>query len=299
MNVSVTIVRAGMLTTVQDLGRWGFQAYGVPVGGAMDPLSHRRANRLVGNPDDDATLEVTLIGPHVRFDRACAFAVSGANFQLALDGGEVSGNRMVEAKAGAVLSFGERRAGARAYLAVAGGLDVAKVLGSRSTHTISQMGGYQGRALRAGDVIPVGEPRPLAKGPAQAGHDRFPNTLRIIPADEKLAAALTTQRFRVSVSSNRMGYRLEGARVAQPPAGELISTAMPTGAIQVPPSGEPILLMNDHATTGGYAIAGVVIAADLWIAGQLAPGDSIDFEACDIAEARAEQRRQETELAAG
>ena len=293
-----------MMTTVQDLGRWGFQAYGVPVSGAMDPVAHRRANQLLGNDDDAATLEVTLMGPHVRFDSGCVFAVTGADFQLKLDGVDIPADGPTAVSAGAVLSFGERRRGARAYLAVANGIDVPMVLGSRSTHTLSHMGGYHGRALRAGDVISIADRvagTPRRRVDIGYAPERFPQgraKLRILPADTKLAGSLLAQRFRVSVNSNRMGYRLEGGRVAQPPAGELVSTAVPTGAVQVPPSGEPILLMNDHATTGGYAIAGVVITADLWIAGQLAPGDWIDFEECDIRAAEAELHRLEAIFAA-
>lgn len=295
---ALSILRPGMFTTVQDTGRWGFQSRGVPVSGALDWYSHRLANRLVGNDPAMATLEVTLMGPQMRFDTDTAFAVTGADFRLTLNDVPVEMNRTVEAGSGAILKFGERLRGARAYIAVAGGVDVPPVLGSRSTHVLTRLGGLDGRALKAGDKISIGArgkgqgviaPHPLPFAP-------FGSRLRAVPSDERLFAHLSAQRFRVSPQSDRMGYRLEGGTIVDGPTGELISTAVPTGAIQLPPTGQPILLMNDHATTGGYAIAGVVITADLPVAGQLAPGDVVEFEACSIETANAELRRREAAL---
>jgi biotin-dependent carboxylase-like uncharacterized protein len=298
---ALSILRPGMFTTVQDLGRWGLQSRGVPVSGAMDWYSHRLANRLLGNDSTLATLEVTLMGPHVQFEAGRAFAVAGAAFDLTLDDVPVEMNTAIEARPGAVLKFGPRRYGARAYIAVNGGVDVPEVLGSRSTHALTGMGGYEGRSLRAGDTIRTGSD---GRGHVSANtshpllltgsHAR----LRMIPADQRLATDLVEQRFRVSTRSDRMGYRLEGATIEAAP-GEMISVAVPTGVIQVPPTGQPILLMNDHATTGGYAIAGTVITADLPLAGQLAPGDWIEFEPCSIETARAELRQRQAALDAG
>jgi antagonist of KipI len=300
---ALSILRPGMFTTVQDGGRWGFQSRGVPVSGALDWYSHRLANRLLGNDPAMATLEVTLMGPQIRFETHTAFAVTGADFYLTLNDERVEMNAVVDARAGAILKFGARVRGARAYFAVAGGVDVPKILGSRSTHALTSMGGLDGRALKAGDMLSIGargkgrgvnatiSPYPLPLTPVVGG-----SKLRAIAADEQLFAHLASQRFRVSPQSNRMGYRLEGVGIADAPRGELISTAIPTGAIQVPPTGQPILLMNDHATTGGYAIAGAVIAADLPIAGQLAPGDWVEFEACSLDTAVAELRRLEATL---
>ena len=309
---AVSILRPGMLTTVQDLGRWGFQSRGVPVSGALDWDSHRMANRLLGNDRAMATLEVTLMGPHIRFEASAAFGVTGAEFRLTLDDMPVEMNRAIEARSGAVLKFGERLRGARAYVAVAGGVDVPVVLGSRSTHVVTGMGGHEGRALRAGDRLAIGSDSSLTKnenvkiksgsffsGPTRKGSRfDFPQSgarLRVIPADGRLFTQLALQRLRVSPRSDRMGYRLEGAAV-DAPRGGLISTAIPTGAIQVPPTGQPILLMNDHATTGGYAIAATVITADLPLAGQLAPGDWVEFDACSIDTAIVELRRREAAL---
>ena len=294
----VSIVRPGMLTTVQDLGRWGYQSLGVPVSGALDGLSHRLANRLLGNADGKATLEVTLIGPHLRFERAGAFAVTGADFRLTLDDTSVEMNRMLEAKSGSLLKFGERYRGARAYVGFSGGVDVPEVLGSRSTHVLTAMGGYQGRALRSGDVLELGRNESSVSFSGAENYTRplFHSRVRVIPVDEQLTAHLTSQKFQVSSRSDRMGYRLQGPTIPFTPTGELISTAIPTGAIQVPPTGQPILLMNDHATTGGYAIAAVVITADLPEAGQLVPGEWVEFEASSLETADAELRRREAVL---
>ncbi|MCM3881731.1 MAG: biotin-dependent carboxyltransferase family protein, partial [Vicinamibacterales bacterium] len=150
------ILRPGMLTTVQDCGRWGFQAHGVPVSGAMDLFSHRLANALVGNEQEAATLEVTLIGPEIEFQQASIVAVAGAVFRLALDGVPVAVSGAFDVTAGSRLRFGERLKGARAYVAVAGGIDVPVVLGSRATHLLTRMGGLEGRALRKGDVLKKG-----------------------------------------------------------------------------------------------------------------------------------------------
>ena len=301
--MGLSILRPGMLTTVQDLGRWGFQSRGVPVSGALDWYSHRLANLLLGNDSAMATLEATLIGPHIRFDAHTTFAVTGAEFRLTLNDAPIDMNRIVEAGSGAILKFGDRVCGARAYIALAGGVDVPEVLGSRATHVLTRMGGFEGRALKAGDVLKNGSGGVFGRRAGETLSQplflpRDSARLRILPADERLAGHITSQRFRISPQSNRMGYRLEGAAIAEAPRGELISTAVPTGAIQVPPTGQPILLMNDHATTGGYAIAGTVITADLPLAGQLAPGDWVELDACSIEAAGAALREREATLAA-
>ena len=301
----LAILRPGMLTTVQDEGRWGFQSRGVPVSGAMDWYSHRLANRLLGNDRATATLEVTLMGPHIRFETPTAFAVTGADFRLSLNDVPMAMSRVVEVESGAILKFGERLRGARAYIGVRGGIEVPAILGSRSTHVLTRMGGHEGRALKAGDMLSIGvrgEGRGVSAQhtPAEKGSRlNLPEggaKVRAIPADEQLFARVAAQRFRVSPESNRMGYRLQGRSVVDAPAGEVISTAVATGAIQVPPTGKPIVLMNDHATTGGYALAGAIITADLPLAGQLAPGDWIEFEACSLETADADLRKWERTL---
>jgi antagonist of KipI len=285
---ALKIVRPGLLTTVQDSGRWGFQSRGVPVSGAMDGYSHQLANMLAGNDNDAATLEVTLLGPQIEFDAPVSFAVAGAEFRLTLDETEVPMNARVEARPGSCLRFGERMRGSRAYLAIGGGIDVPMVLNSRSTHIVSALGGYLGRALRAGDVVPIAEKKApgvlfqtdgvrgsLAPFLPQAGA-----RVRVIAGAD--GDQLAGKRYIVSTRSDRMGYRLEGPSLSTGRRSEMISSAVPAGAIQVPPGGQPILLMADRATVGGYPVAATVITADLPVAGQLAPGDWIEFAACSF-----------------
>ena len=294
--VSILVRRPGLLSTVQDLGRWGHQAWGVPVAGPMDVYSHRLANLLVGNTPDAASIEVTLIGPELEFAAPAMIAVYGADFDISVNGQNVSTAMSLSVPAGGRVQFGRRRAGARAYLAVAGGLQTPVLLGSRATHLVSAMGGLDGRALIAGDRLPYlpydGAPltrrAPLAILPSQ-GRAR----LRILAGpqgdwfSETARTTLSSISFRVSPRSNRMGYRLEGPPLARAHDGEPISEPTPFGAIQVPTAGEPILLMADRQTAGGYPKIGSVIAADLPMAGQLAPGDRIDFSWCTRHEAAA------------
>ena len=293
----VKVVKPGLLSTVQDCGRWGFQAWGVPVAGAMDSYSHRLANLLVGNDASAATLEVTISGPVLEFETNTVVAVSGAAFELTSDDGPVSMHQKTSVRAGAVLRFGKRIRGARAYVAVAGGIDVRPFLGSRSTHMLTAMGGHQGRALRAGDRLPIGEvTKPSTRG--RVSSPSLPDggaSVRVLPGDA--AEIVTGNRFVISPESNRMGYRLEGPTLPTMSAAEKISGPVVTGAIQVPPSGRPMLLMNDHATAGGYVVAATVISADLPIAAQLAPGDWIEFRPCTMEEADSAMRALEESLA--
>ena len=293
---NIHVLHPGLQTTVQDLGRWGHQAYGVPVAGPMDAFSHRLANLLVGNSDDAATLEVTLIGPELSFSHAATIAVCGADFDVTANGQAVGLGLTTKVAAGTRLRFGRRRAGARAYVAVAGGVQTPPVLGSRATHVVSHMGGVEGRAVVAGDRLPfVGDaghvPIRRASGinlPAK-GRAR----LRLLPGPQadwfapSAATTLTTVSFRVSPRSNRMGFRLEGPPLARQREGEPISEPLAFGALQVPAAGEPILLMADRQTAGGYPKIASVISADLPIAGQMAPGDFIEFAFCSRHEAAA------------
>ncbi len=289
----IDVLQPGLLTTIQDSGRWGHQHFGVPVAGPMDRSSHRLANLLVGNRVSCATLEVTLIGPQLAFGRDLLFAVTGAQFDLALDGARLAMNTVHAARAGQGLSFGPRRAGARAYVAVAGGIDSPPVLGSRATHVGSATGGLDGRALRAGDRLALGADveRTARAGDVRQGVVRVADQgarVRIIPGphDDRFGprgvATLEAGRYCITANSNRMGYRLAGPPLEQAAAGELISCAVPMGAIQVPPSGEPIVLMADHQTTGGYLRIGTVITADVPVVAQLSPSDWIEFEACTL-----------------
>ena len=285
----IKVLRPGLFTTVQDNGRWGYQRFGIPVAGPMDRVAHRLANLTVGNRPSCATLEVTLTGPRLEFQRDVVFAVCGAEFEILLDGVPVSMCTAHAARRGRCLVFGARRDGARAYIAVAGGFDVPRVLGSRATHVASRMGGLGGRALAAGDLLAVGDgvARRVRAGERRTVAAAAARRVRVLsgPHDDRFgragAAALAAGDYRVGGASDRMGYRLEGTTLEQ--AGpELLSCAVPPGAIQVPPSGEPIILMADRPTSGGYPRIGTVITADIPVVAQLAPADRVAFETCGL-----------------
>lgn len=288
----LVVEEPGLLTTVQDTGRWGYQHYGVSVSGAMDPDAHRRANRLIGNPPEAATLEITLVGPVLRFEAAMRIGVAGAAFELRIDAREVSTETVLLAERGRRLAFGPRRSGARAYLAAAGGFAVPLVLGSRSTHLRSGMGGLEGRALRAGDRLTVGSGHgaPQREPPA-AKWGRRPlrggARVRILPGphaalfDPLALGRLEHGRYTIRPESDRMGYRLDGPPIAGPEGLSLLSQGFPIGAVQVLPSGGIIVAMADRQTAGGYPRVATVASADIPALGQLAPGDWIEFEPCD------------------
>jgi len=310
----VRVKRAGLLTTVQDHGRWRYQAMGVPVAGPMDVYSHRLANALVGNEDGAATLEVTLTGPALEFTDDRQVAVTGAEFEVTVDGHGVTPNTAIRVRAGERLEFGRRSRGARGYLAVSGGIDTPRVLGSRSTHVPSAMGGLGGRALKEGDELPLGPPEgehyvrsARTSGTGVLFHTyrmQAPTILRVLPGPQRdrfsarALDALQSAPYRVGTDSNRMGYRLVGPRLEHANGAEIISDATPMGTLQVPASGQPILLMADRQTTGGYAKIATVISADISLAGQLVPGDEIRFTACSPAEALASLIAQEQRLMA-
>jgi antagonist of KipI len=308
---SLRVIRPGLHTTVQDTGRWGLQSQGVPVAGAMDLFAHRLANAIVGNGPSAATLEVTLTGPELQFEDERTIAVAGGEFNLTIDGSPIAGDMPIIVRGGSVLRFGDRRRGARAYLAVGGGVDVPVVLGSRSTHVPSRTGGLQGRALAAGDVVPLGsagrsrairaERRGLA---TRSMADRLNGRLRVLPGPQqdrfagRALAELQSAPYVVLPESNRMGFRLSGPPLEIKSAPDIISEPAPIGALQVPASRQPILLMADRQTAGGYAKLATVITADVGVAAQLAPGDEVGFAVCTQAEALAALIAQERAILA-
>jgi antagonist of KipI len=301
--MALIVVRPGLLTTVQDLGRWGYQGSGVPVAGPMDAYSHRRANRLVGNPEEAAALEITMIGPELQADADVVCVLSGGQFDATLNGEAIDVTRPFVVSAGSRLRFGARRTGARASLAVAGGFDLPLVFGSRATSVVARMGPFGGRPLVAGDVLPIIRKADRASAPAAAlALPRGGARLRIIRGPHAdmftstAQATLTASRFVVTPESNRMGYRLEGLPLAHTGGADILSDATPMGSLQVPASGQPILLMADRQTTGGYPRIATVISADLPIAGQLAPGDWIEFAECTRTAAVEALREQEAAL---
>ena len=267
----IEVVSPGLLTTVQDCGRPGLAHIGVPPSGAADPVSYELGNRLVGNPPGAAALEATLDGPVLRFEGAATVALTGA-----------TAPRVERVEPGDVLEVGRCVGGVRTYVCVRGGIELEPTLGSRSTDLLTGLGPAP---LRAGDVLvlgsePAGPPRPgTVDGHVPAG----PPVLRVVPGprDDWFTAAaleaLCAQRWIVSSSSNRVGIRLEGPPLERARHDELLSEGLVTGALQVPASGRPILLMQDHPTTGGYPVIGVVRSEDIWRAGQLAPQQSVRF----------------------
>jgi len=297
------VIKPGMLTTIQDLGRWGLQARGVPVSGPMDPWSHRVANALVGNPPDAATLEITLLGPELEFQNERLAAIAGAEFDVTIDDRPAPWNAAFLAPSGSRLRFRGRRQGARAYLALAGGIAAPRVLGSRATHLVCRMGGFGGRPIKAGDRLPLGDAstrgpaRPLDRPvvPLPRGHA----TIRVLPGPQldyfahEAWSLLQSAPYTIAHNSDRMGFRLEGPVLPHARGADIISDATPLGTLQVPASGQPILLMADRQTTGGYPKIGTVISADVAVAGQLGPGDTITFAASSVREAMAALIAQE------
>jgi biotin-dependent carboxylase-like uncharacterized protein len=292
------VERPGLLTTIQDLGRPGHQNAGVPVGGAMDRFALMAANLLVGNPPGAAGLEVTMQGPALVARRGLLVAVTGADLSPERNGRPLPAWTSCFLAAGARLTFAGRRRGARAYVAIQGGLDGERWLGSRSTFLLVSRGGFGGRQLEAGDELRrlspvagpavVGRTLPLALRPAPAG---VVTELRCVPGPhaDRLPAGDRARFFgdpwTVSRDADRMGARLEGGhlRLEIP---DLLSFGLAPGCVQVPPSGEPILLLEDHQTAGGYPVVAGVITADLPLAGQLLPGDRVRFAEVSLAAAQ-------------
>lgn len=293
----------GLLTTIQDLGRPHAIASGVPPGGAMDRFAHIAANLIVGNEPGAATLECTVRGPRLRANAACVLAVTGAEFEIRVNGDEAPMWAAITLSAGDELAFGTRRGGARGYVSVAGGVAGDRWLGSLSTILIVARGGMHGRPLTRGDVIATVDAVP--ESPAltrQFALDRRPNyrdhTLRVVagPHIDRLTREsrdeLFGSPFTVAPDSNRMGYRLDGPQLDAHGA-ELLSFGVVPGAVQMPGGGRPILLMADHQTAGGYPVVAVVVSASMPMAAQLLPGDELRFEEIDIDTAlrlRADQR---------
>lgn len=305
----IRILTASPLTTVQDQGRTGYQRMGVPVSGAADQQAHRVGQLLVGGKPSDAGLEMTLAGPEIEFLSDNIIAVTGANLTPRLDGILIPMYRALRVQKGQILSFGGRISGLRAYVAFAGGLDVPPVMGSRSTHLPSAMGGFQGRKLAAGDEI--GFLHPASDLPNLAFRAAVPDpidegcaVLRVIlgPQQDRFTqAGLETflhSTYTVTPQSDRMGVRLSGEAIAHVADANILSDGIAPGAIQVPDSGQPILMLADRQTTGGYTKIANVITVDLPRIAQRLPGDTVRFEAVSLQEAQAlylaQLRRLET-----
>lgn len=317
--MTIRVLKPGLLTTVQDLGRLGYQQYGVPTGGAMDTLSLRQANLAVGNDEHAAALEMTLLGPALQFEHDSLIAMAGADLQPCIEGTSLPQARPVFVKANSVLTMSGSAHGAFAYLAVAGGIDVPKVMGSLATFLRASIGGFQGRALQSGDRLPIGSlsnrsqalmqslcgnvsVKPWHSVPWCVANQASSEVIRVVEGSElawlstESAARLFTETFTVTPQSDRMGYRLRGPELQLAHAAELISEAVCPGTIQLPPGGDPILLMADCAPTGGYAKVAHVIAADLHLAAQKRPGETIRFARVSLDEARRLWQSQERDM---
>ena len=296
------VIAPGLFTTIQDLGRPQAITSGVPPGGAMDRFAHSAANLLVGNDRGWATLECTLVGPHLAAERPCIVAITGGDLAPRVNGAQVQMWSAISLHPGDVLTFGGRRAGARAYLAVAGGVVGDRWLGSMSTNVMAGRGGMRGRPLTHGDLISTGEvvvppvahdgfaPRRLPPYGDHTAHVIAGPHVRHLSPDAR--ETLFKSEFVLSPESNRMGFRLEGPRLDMSD-DEVLSFGLVAGALQVPDGGMPILLMADHQTAGGYPVVATVISASMPVAAQLAPGDTVRFAETSIEaalELRAVQR---------
>lgn len=321
--MTLRVHRAGILSTLQDRGRYGYQRYGMPVGGVMDEHSHRLANLLVRNAEEDATLELTLAGPRLEFTESALIAICGGDFTPTIGGQSVPVSRPVLMRAGSVLDLAVCRLGCRAYLAVAGGFDVPVVMGSKSTYLPAGIGGFKGRALRRGDELPVQRApvdlypalhRALQSAEAFAcpkwsvhanaalmAHDhhriRFIQGRHFALFSESSRVQFVSAEFRIAANSDRMGYRLEGPALALAQPGDILPEAVTFGSIQVTPDGKPIVLMANRQTTGGYPLMGEVASVDLPLLAQLPPGDTLRFEPITLEHSQELYLQREREMA--
>jgi antagonist of KipI len=312
--MTIRVLTGGLQTTVQDLGRPSHQHQGIPGGGAMDRMATRVGNLLVGNDARAAALEATLIGPSLLFTDETLVAVTGADLEAAVGTTPIPLWHPALLPAGTTLHFGRALRGCRAYVAVAGGIDVPPVFGSRSTYLRAEFGGFEGRALRAGDQLSIGQPSSLSRRIATSlrrGTTAQTTTVarwsaalslrsqlsenvvvRLVRGahtgllTETSLAALAGSGFRVSASSDRMGYRLDGETLSLRAPTELLSEGVAFGTVQLPPGGSPIVLMADRQTTGGYPRIGEVASVDLGLVAQLKPGDRLRFRFISLEEAQ-------------
>ena len=298
----IQVAKPGLLTTVQDLGRPGYQQYGIVVGGALDGFAARAANLIVGNDDNAAVLEMAQTGPELSFEKETLIAWGGANFDAHLGSEPLPRDRAVRVAAGETVSFGVASTGMRAWLAVAGGVDVPLVMGSRSTYRRAGIGGHQGRPLVAGDTLKLGQPSEWARQilaalragarrstawtvrPETMGRPAPAGMVRALRGPEwdwfKVEAQLDFFRakWQATREADRMGVRLTGPMLAREKEGDMISSAVNAGVVQVPAAGQPIVLLPSRQSVGGYPRMAAVAAVDLGRFTQLRPGDTVRFE---------------------
>ena len=304
MNI-LEVLRSGPLSTVQDLGRPGYSRFGVPPAGAMDPSALEIGNILVGNSRATAGLEMTMVGIKVRFLYQTIIAITGGAGNFTLNGQTISCWGCLLVEPGDVLDIGLITKGCRTYLTIAGGITVSDVLGSKSTYLPAHFGGWQGRPLKQGDLLP-GQPLPEGRTfrARNLAFDKIPDyskpcTVRVIPGPNQelfsgeMLETFYTNSYEVTTQSNRMGYRLQGPPLKSKQPGNLLSTAVVKGAIQVPPDGQPIILAADHQTTGGYPILGVIARVDFPKVAQLGVGKKLSFQGISLEDAQSLLREQE------
>ncbi|AUG07005.1 biotin-dependent carboxyltransferase family protein [Pseudomonas sp. S09G 359] len=296
--MTIKVIKPGMLSTFQDTGRHGFQHWGVPVTGVMDEDAHALCNLLVGNPRTFSTLEMTLQGPTLLFQAKAVIALAGADLGAELDAIPLKPGVAALVSPGSTLSFGKRRQGARSYLAVAGGFLLHPLMNSTSTYSRGGFGGLRGRALQAGDMIPICSS--FANPPRLSPRSNFGlyeavvcEPIRVIAGREwkdfsaESQAHFLNHDYTLSGDSDRMGYRLDGTPLALSSPKELLSESVAFGTVQVPPSGKPLILMADRQTTGGYPRIAQVASVDLPRLAQLLPGDKLRFSLIDLSAAEA------------
>jgi biotin-dependent carboxylase-like uncharacterized protein len=312
------VLNSGLLTTVQDLGRPGYFHLGIPMSGAMDRYALRAANLLVGNPEGAAALEAVFMGPQLEFEVDATVAVTGADLPARVDGEPHPAWTAFPVRAGQVLSFDYLKGGARAYIAISGGIDTPPALGSRSTYIIGALGGYHGRALAAGDMVPLGKPGAFRHG------TEVPETLRrtvgtsaelrVLPGlywrliTEETGRNFFEDSWKVAPEADRMGYRFRGGRPftfepREQPFGagsnpsNIVDACYPYGSIQVPGGTEPIVLHRDAVSGGGYFTLGAVISADMDLIGQMQPHTGVRFVKVDMDQALAARADEADRLA--
>ncbi len=283
----IRIIKAGLQTTVQDNGRWGYQKFGMPVSGAMDVSSLNLANKLVNNSLNEACLEATIDGPTIEFYSDTYISICGANMQAQINNANIEMYKSLQVKSGDILSFKGLVNGCRTYIAFSGGVQVPEVMGSKSTYLKGKLGGFKGRELKSRDELEIGtynnpEIKEISSDKITEFKDCF--TARIIAGPETgyftlkgLETFLYTE-YTLSQQCDRMGYRLSGAKIEHKSKADIISSGIAFGTIQVPSHGEPIIMMADRQTTGGYPRIACVVSADLPYIAQLKPGDKIRFK---------------------
>lgn len=305
--MAIIIDSPGLLTTIQDEGRFGYGQFGVTPSGPMDAESFQIANLLVGNPPGESALEATVLGPTFHVTEDTIIAITGADMTPTMNGESFPMNRAISVPAGSEVKLRSAKNGSRTYIAFYGGFDIAPVMGSRATSLQCQIGGLDGRRLEKGDVLPL---RPVREVPPNLSHRsvchhirrKSENIIRVLLgpqedafAEEGLSTFLGTP-YTVSKEFDRMGCRLEGKPILHKTDGNIISDGIVNGAIQVPTTGQPIIMLAERQATGGYTKIATVISVDLPVIGQCCPGDSIRFQAVSIDEAHRLLREQRTRL---